>query len=84
MINTENHGLIEPRVGDVVTNYNPDYAKHHLSDKSICFPIIGIFKDRRGYYMTFEGGFARLPADVYTLLHRPGSPEYDHSEWRGE
>ena len=71
MINTYLNEKIEPRVGDIITNYNIAFAKQHLNDISVCFPITGIYMDRRGYYMTFEGGFSRLPAEGYTLLHRP-------------
>ena len=72
MIQTEQHGKIEPRVGDVVLYERSDGTRIELEvGNHLCF------LDR---VMRFA--VAANP-ERCTLLHRPDAPEYDHSEWEG-
>ena len=69
MIQTEKHGMIEPRVGDVVDT--------HLDG----LPPLKV----RGFHGTkiVDNFGDRIESSHCTLLHRPDAPEYDHSEWEG-
>jgi len=69
MINTEKHGKIPQEAGDVVLVTKPMNKYIGLITQS------GVVVDKE------QGFLISCKESMLTLLHRPGSPELDHSEW---
>lgn len=73
MIKTEHGELIEPRKGDIVMNKGVQWTVTQTE-------LVGDGKLRLSN-PAFDDN-CKCPPQYCTLLHRPGSPELNHSEWK--